>query len=731
MKRNLNFKMLSLNVRGLRSLDKRKALFNWLAKEKSDIIFLQETYSTPGVENIWKSQWRGDIFFSHGLEHSKGVIILLKEKFDCEVKVHREDEQGRFIILKGLIQTQQFVFVNIYAPNRIKDQCVFFEEIKKHLDELELEENCEVIIGGDFNVILDADLDGTVGKPQVKESCKRIENLCSSFDLIDIWRIRNPDVKRFTWRQKNPIIQRRLDIWLITSSIQEEVENVDIIPAIRTDHSTISMHINGIEETERGPSFWKFNSSLLEDEDYIKLVTDKYSNWLEDGKDIQDPSILWDFIKYKIRYETITYSKQKARNRREKLSALEEKIKECTVKCDEHPNPENLNDLEILKTDYDQQYEYIAQGAIIRSRVNWYEHGEKSNKYFLNLENYKKRKSCIRKLVVENDECTTDPKQIMTKIHNFYANLYDTDSHECDDLSTDEYLRNINTKILTEEQRELLDNKITTNEYFEALKSFQKNKTPGNDGLTVEFYLSFWHLIGKRLVDALNFAHEQGQLSNSQKQAMITLLEKKDKDRRFIKNWRPISLINVDVKIASKAIARRLELILPNLIHPNQNGFIKGRSILDGVRTIEDVLEFAKFTDCSGVLLAIDFEKAFDSLNHTFLLKVLKKFNFGTYFLQWIKTLYTNISSCVLNNGFTTDLFPVRCGVRQGDPLSPLLFILALEVLACRIREDNEIKGILVNPIQTGGGLLRPYQTLKLNNFKTVKAMTTKFSDFS
>ena len=136
------------------------------------------------------------------------------------------------------------------------------------------------------------------------------------------------------------------------------------------------------------------------------------------------------------------------------------------------------------------------------------------------------------------------------------------------------------------------------------------------------------HVQGKRLVDALNFAHEQGQLSNSQKQAMITLLEKKDKDRRFIKNWRPISLINVDVKIASKAIARRLELILPNLIHPNQNGFIKG--ILDGVRTIEDVLEFAKFTDCSGVLLAIDFENAFDSLNHTFLLKVLKKFNFGT-----------------------------------------------------------------------------------------------------
>ena len=198
MKRNLNFKILSLNVRGIRSFDKRKALFHWLSKEESNIIFLQETYSTPEVENIWKSQWRGDIFFSHSSEHSRGVMILLKENFDCEVKVHREDEQGRFVILKSLTQSQPFVYVNIYAPNKVKDQCIFFEEIKKQLDELELEENCEVIIGGDFNVILDADLDGTGGKPQVKESCKQIDNLCSSFDSIDISRIRNPDVKRFT-----------------------------------------------------------------------------------------------------------------------------------------------------------------------------------------------------------------------------------------------------------------------------------------------------------------------------------------------------------------------------------------------------------------------------------------------------------------------------------------------------------------------------------------------------
>ena len=139
------------------------------------------------------------------------------------------DEQGRFLILKAFIQGQSFVLVNVYAPKKIKNQCTFFEEIHKQLDELVLEENCEIIIGGDFNLILEPDLNGTGGKPQVKDSRKKIDNLCSLFDLIDIWRIRNPDATRFTRRQKNPIIQRRLDFCLISLSIQEEVVSVHSI----------------------------------------------------------------------------------------------------------------------------------------------------------------------------------------------------------------------------------------------------------------------------------------------------------------------------------------------------------------------------------------------------------------------------------------------------------------------------------------------------------------------
>ena len=163
-----------------------------------------------------------------------------------------------------------------------------------------------------------------------------------------------------------------------------------------------------------------------------------------------------------------------------------------------------------------------------------------------------------------------------------------------------------------------------------------------------------------------------------------------------MKNWRPISLVNVDAKLASKTLAKRLEKVLPEVIHFNQNAFVKGRTIFDAVRTIDDVIEYARYKDVPGILVAIEFEKAFDSLPLNFLLRVLHAFNFGLSFIQWIRVLYNNASSCVMNNGFATGPCALSRGVRQGDPLSPYLCFIALETLDIKIREDDGIKGITI-----------------------------------
>ena len=173
--------------------------------------------------------------------------------------------------------------------------------------------------------------------------------------------------------------------------------------------------------------------------------------------------------------------------------------------------------------------------------------------------------------------------------------------------------------------------------------------------------------------------------------------QKKKVDRRDIANWRPISLINVDVKIGSKAIAKRLEAVLPCVIHHNQCAYVKDRTICDAVRSIEDILDYTKRYQIEGRLISIDFKKAFDSVSRDFLFRTLSAFHFGPSFIQWIHTFYNNISSCVLNNGFSTAPFDVQRGVRQGDPLSSYLFIIVLEILTISIRSNKNVQGIMVD----------------------------------
>jgi hypothetical protein len=275
----------------------------------------------------------------------------------------------------------------------------------------------------------------------------------------------------------------------------------------------------------------------------------------------------------------------------------------------------------------------------------------------------------------------------MKEIKNALANLPDF---------ANLLLQHSDIQKLSPDKSATCEGKLTVEECLKSLQSFKENKSPGNDGLTVEFYKTFWGVLGELLVESLNCAFDYGELSNSQKQANITLIEKKGKDRRQISNWRPISLINVDTKIGSETIARRLQDVIPDVVHDNQTAYVKGKSIFDAVSAIDDILEFTEREGINGLMLAIEFKKAFDSVNRSFMFETLSAFNFGPTFIRWISTFYQNITSSVMNTGFSTGAFNIRRGVRQGDPLSPYLFIICLEILAISARGNRSIQGILV-----------------------------------
>ena len=237
-----------------------------------------------------------------------------------------------------------------------------------------------------------------------------------------------------------------------------------------------------------------------------------------------------------------------------------------------------------------------------------------------------------------------------------------------------------------EQQRVACEGMVTLAECYGSLNSFKPNKSPGSDGLPAEFYLAFWTEIGPKLAECLNFCKNKGQLSLSQRRGMITLLEKKGKDSTQIKNWRPVALLNTDYKILTKSISRRLEKHIANLINPDQSGFVSGRYIGKSIKFVVDIIEKNDGEDKEGIILQLNFEKAFDSVEWEFMFEVLRKFNLWEDFISLVKCCYTNIFSCVSNNGFTTNWFELFSGMMQGCPLSCLLFILCAEIMSNRIR---------------------------------------------
>ena len=192
----------------------------------------------------------------------------------------------------------------------------------------------------------------------------------------------------------------------------------------------------------------------------------------------------------------------------------------------------------------------------------------------------------MRKLKISGS-ITTDPFDILSEQQRFYQGLYASINKNVDATAKIEsFLGDSNIPKLSEEQKLSCEGKITPEECALLLETFQNDKTLGNDGIPIEFYRKFWHLISEPFTKCANECFEKGEMSRSQKQALITLLEKKGKDRSFLENWRPISLVNVDAKVMSKVIATRLKNVLPQIIHHNQTGFVKDRYIGETVRSI-------------------------------------------------------------------------------------------------------------------------------------------------
>lgn len=291
---------MSMNSRGLRNQDKRSTVFRNIY-DKADVIFLQEMHCLNTDKSKWNLEWKGNMVLSCGKNDSCGVGVLFKDSLDYTIVNSIVDDDGRYILLRCQIQDRSFVLLNVYAPNREQEHIIFLQNIVGKMNDFVNEEDEYFILGGDWNVTATTDIDRMGGNPKLwQDSLNVLENMQHQFDLLDIWRAKHPNTRRYTWRQSKPLKQSRIDYWLISDNLQSYIEKTDICPGIRTDHSAITIHIKTFKDNTPGRSYWKFNNTLLTDQEYTRSLSEHLHRWEEDNSDIPYHRVQWDYLKYNL-----------------------------------------------------------------------------------------------------------------------------------------------------------------------------------------------------------------------------------------------------------------------------------------------------------------------------------------------------------------------------------------------------------------------------------------------
>ncbi len=624
--------------------------------------------------------------------------------------IHKRDD-ARAILINATVDNCDITLCNIYTPNKINKRKEFYKTIKywiirnaDHLDSL--------ILGGDMNCALNNN-DRSTGKNE-DSSRDVLKNKLHTLNLIDTWYVKNSS-PQYTFTDPYTGSKSRIDYIFITKNLEFRVKNITLKQAPKKDsHKCVCLKIN-LNNNKKGPGYWKLNAKLLEEATFQHLIREVIKECLLEN--IPDKRLKWELIKIRLKAASIKYGVERASKRKSIIKLIQKELDEIN-KLEDEGNIIDINRKEELKNKMENYYNEKMDGYLIRSKINWVKEGEKCTSYFFNLEKQRQKANVIHRLKNKEGDIKTKDSEILGIASNFYTELLISRNISQDTI--DRYLNETNiSNVLSEDQKIKCDAEITEVEVKYTIDALKSGKSPGSDGLIPEFYKCFWNDIKKPFMDMIQETYEKGELPYTMRLTILALLYKKN-DAMLLKNYRPISLTNYDYKILAFVLANRVQNIAKYLINPDQSAYIKGRFIGDNARLIEDYFEYCEGLKVPGILLFLDYEKAFDSLEWNFMFSVLEKFNFGQNFIKWVKILYTNTLASIKNNGWLSKTISLGRGVRQGCPLSCLLFVLSVEVLATKLRSNGEIKGFKTPSREIKTSLYADYNTLLLDGLDSL-----------
>lgn len=655
---------------------------------------------------------------------AQGVAIVLNKEItnvkDVKVTVLAH---GRAMLVTIPWHNSKVINVlNVYAPNAAHENAAFWRTLNEKWVRRRLP--IPDIMLGDFNLVEDS-LDRLPCRDDSPNAVESLRSFRANLELIDGWRDTFPDERAYTHTQKPANTKARLDrIYVSNEIFHTAVDwNILIAPFETADHSVVSVTMTDPQLPHMGKGRWSVPGAVLKDEQALAAVCvlgeafEKALDDLHERTPERNPQSLYAQFKE----DTINVLRQAAKRKLPKLDREIESLEADLQRTLNDPEPiateERLLQAAILeeriKKLHALRHDRIRLAVATRNRVE----GETVSKYWTAINKDQKPRDVIYALFQlgsdpAHPELVTRSDEMAELAKTHHDQLQQAGPHHPEDVrqrAIDDALDTVDT-FASNADKARLAQRLSQNEVREALKESATGKAAGLDGITYELWKTLASVKTTRkivirtpgkaprassfdyikvITSVFNDIEKYGVLPGSSfADGWICPLYKK-KDKRDIANYRPITLLNTDYKLFTKALTMKLCKVAPSIIHPDQAGFVPGRNITDQTRLAHDMLAYAECEELNGMIVALDQEKAYDKISHDYLWKTLERFNLPMNFINAVRSLYENAYSVACINGVMSERFKVTRGVRQGDPLSCLLFDLAIEPLACMLRKST------------------------------------------
>lgn len=685
----MTVKLATLNCRG--GTSKIPHICEVVKRHKLDVLNLQEVHNLKksDIDKLERTT-KMKCFTSCGTALARGVLTMVRETEHIKAPtLLSRDQDGNFVAVEVVMFGENFKIHNVYAPNAYGERTRLFS---KHAETLE--DDTSIIYCGDFNCTQNFELD-SLGKSWTQfcaqKSDRRIlEEIGTEYGYRDSFRILHSKVKAFTFAGLASY-RARLDRVYLHKTNAWRMQSATIHPITFSDHDMYVVELKAELEEDRpvwGRGMWKLNASLLENLNNRSKIERHWIEWRKQKYIFPDQLTWWEHGKRFLKSQLMEIGREEKKKANMKKAQLMEQLREATTSQE----MDSATKIRSLKAELAEIEQKEIEGAAVRSRNEWVSCGEKATKHFFSLEKSNGAGKTIKELE-SNGQVISGKDGILKHVKEHFEKHFT--ATPIDERARDHLVGTIK-KRLTEDESDSLGQPFTMVELEAAHKRMKKGRAPGNDGLTVDFYKSMWNLVKVDLLDTLNETLIRKELPLSMTQSLLTLIFKNKGSKLNLKNYRAISLLNVDFKYLASIVNGRIAPLLPSVVEIDQGGGIKSRLIEDQLIMIQDIYDYYKSRASCAFIEAKDLTSAFDFCSHDYLFRVLRAMKFSDPIIELLKAIDGNMYTAVTINGTKTPYFHLTRSIRQGDPSSVTWFVLAMEPLGNLIRASRSIHPIRI-----------------------------------